>query len=733
MNNFSIKRKLTISFSIIALLVILVSSYSIFGIDKSINGFRDYRAMSKETQIVSQVQSNMLILKMNVKEFINTGSQKNIDEFMDYYTINEKFVKQTKAFVLNKERKALISKIEEDLANYKNHFADVTIYMSLRDELFSNLGAYGKNIESLLTSIMTDMKNISNEKVAFEVAQDIRILLLARLHTTKFLISSSEKDNLNARKEFATLKKEIALLRTQISNTKQKEKLEEAIKFINFYVSDLKNIIEAIKTTNSFIAKMDILEPSIANNVEKIKELVKNEQTLVEKDVSSNNSLVQIVLIIVSILVLIFISTISIFIPKNISSELSQFQEGLLNFFKYVNREISDIELFKSNSKTEIGAMSQLVNENIIKTKKSLDEDNRIIQETVAVLGEFEQGDLCQRITTEVSNPSLNKLKDVLNNMGDTLEHNIDNILNVLEEFSNYNYLKKIDTHGIKEHLEKLSGGVNELGVSITKMLIENKKNGLILDDSSKTLLENVEILNISSNEAAASLEETASSLEEITSNITLTTNKISQMNDLTTSVTASANQGESLALKTNQAMSEIDEQVNSINEAISVIDQIAFQTNILSLNAAVEAATAGEAGKGFAVVAGEVRNLANRSAEAAKEIKTLVENATLKANEGKDISNQMQEGYVNLKENITQTVELIEDISNASKEQQIGILQINSAINSLDEQTQKNASIANKTKDIALNTSNIANTVVKNADEKEFEGKDEIEKDINS
>ena len=100
-------------------------------------------------------------------------------------------------------------------------------------------------------------------------------------------------------------------------------------------------------------------------------------------------------------------------------------------------------------------------------------------------------------------------------------------------------------------------------------------------------------------------------------------------------SVTVSASQGEKLANQTTVAMDEINAQVNLITEAISVIDQIAFQTNILSLNAAVEAATAGEAGLGFAVVAQEVRNLASRSAEAAKEIKTIVENATKKANDG--------------------------------------------------------------------------------------------------
>ena len=165
-------------------------------------------------------------------------------------------------------------------------------------------------------------------------------------------------------------------------------------------------------------------------------------------------------------------------------------------------------------------------------------------------------------------------------------------------------------------------------------MLVENKSNGLTLENGSNILLSNVDKLNVSSNEAAASLEETAAALEQITSTIRNNTENIAKMSKYSNSVTKSASTGENLANKTTIAMDEMNVQVNLITEAISVIDQIAFQTNILSLNAAVEAATAGEAGKGFAVVAQEVRNLASRSAEAAKEIKNIVENAKHKADE---------------------------------------------------------------------------------------------------
>ncbi len=166
---------------------------------------------------------------------------------------------------------------------------------------------------------------------------------------------------------------------------------------------------------------------------------------------------------------------------------------------------------------------------------------------------------------------------------------------------------------------------------------------------------------------------------------------------------------------------------VNAINEAITIIDQIAFQTNILSLNAAVEAATAGEAGKGFAVVAQEVRNLATRSADAANEIKKLVSNATQKANNGKQIADKMISGYANLNNNIEQTINLIKDVEMASKEQLQGINQINDAVASLDQQTQRNAMIASQTHDVASETDTITKLVVANANEKEFIGKNEV------
>jgi len=433
-------------------------------------------------------------------------------------------------------------------------------------------------------------------------------------------------------------------------------------------------------------------------------------------------------ILIITFVLLIIIAAVSLFmINKMIVQRLLHFQDGLEGFFRYINREASDVKNLDTDSFDEIGLMAQVVNDNIIKAKKGIEEDRAVINDTIEVLSEFEQGDLCQRVNTNSTNPALQELTKLLNQMGTNMEANIDGILTILGEYSNYNYMNKVGTNGIKEHLLKLANGVNSLGDAITGMLTENKQMGLTLDKSSEILIKNVNTLNKNSNAAAAALEETAAALEEVTSNVASTTSNVIQMSNYAGEVTSSVNEGQELANQTTAAMDEIDKEVNAINDAITIIDQIAFQTNILSLNAAVEAATAGEAGKGFAVVAQEVRNLAARSADAANEIKTLVQNATSKANNGKKISDKMIAGYSSLNENISKTIDLITAVETASKEQQTGIVQINDAVTSLDRQTQENANIASATNDVALQTDDIAKLVLKSANEKIFKGKDSV------
>ncbi|PRN00493.1 methyl-accepting chemotaxis protein [Aliarcobacter cryaerophilus] len=566
---------------------------------------------------------------------------------------------------------------------------------------------------------------LTSEKFVLDIAK-------TRISVYQFLRTATPNNENVVIENIQFLKNSLEESSKSLVDVKNKELSSKTLSLIDRYVELFKvysknkiedynkNILEESDTLKQNIAAMVKIGLEMEENIHKI-----NESAVKLRD-EAYVTLDTNLMIIITMATILFIG-ISVLVANNIINSLNSFKDGLLGFFAYLNREASDTTLLDESNKDEFGQMAKVVNVNILKTKAGIEEDRRLIDETISVLGEFEQGDLCQRLNTKVSNPALMQLSTVINGMGDVLEKNIENILDVLEKYSSYNYLSKVSTNGLKEQLLALANGVNSLGDSITSMLKDNKSNGLTLDESSMILLANVDKLNISSNEAAASLEETAAALEEITSNIRNNTESIAKMSMLSNGVTKAVNEGQAMANQTTTAMDEINVQVNLVNEAIGVIDNIAFQTNILSLNAAVEAATAGEAGKGFAVVAQEVRNLATRSAEAAKEIKAIVERATVKANEGKNIATNMIDGYKNLNSNISSTMNLISDIENASKEQLLGIEQINDAVNQLDQQTQQNAMIASQSHDIALSTDEIAKLIVQDANQKEFEGKNEV------
>ncbi|QKF81904.1 methyl-accepting chemotaxis protein [Halarcobacter ebronensis] len=431
--------------------------------------------------------------------------------------------------------------------------------------------------------------------------------------------------------------------------------------------------------------------------------------------------------IIASIIAFIIIGFIIYLSVRQLKINLDKITNGLNSFFDYLNKESDNTNPITLDSDDEFGQMANRINTNIDKIKKSINEDNILIENVKEIVNRVGEGYLDKKISKNSQTDTLNELKNLFNNMLENLEKlvgtNINILSQTLEKYSERDFTVKLD--------ESRSGIIGKelmnLNKMMTEMLQDNQRDGFSLKGSSDELTRSVHTLSKNATEQAASLEETAASIDEITGNIKHTSEKAQEMLNVSSQTKNSAAEGKKLANGTVSAMDEINETVLNINEAISVIDQIAFQTNILSLNAAVEAATAGEAGKGFAVVAQEVRNLASRSAEAAKEIKELVESATQKASNGKNISAKMIEGFSQLEERIEFTNNLIDDVSNAAKEQTIGMTQIADAMNQLDRFTQENAAIADKTNGIAKETNSIALDVVNNVDKNNFDGKNSV------
>ena len=404
------------------------------------------------------------------------------------------------------------------------------------------------------------------------------------------------------------------------------------------------------------------------------------------------------------------------------NKDLEAVNDYFMQFIKFISYEKSEFEYIESTGNSKLDSMLKEWNNEIKFFDNRNKDDMKVLGEIVLTADKVEQGIYKNRIKASTNNPMISTLRNTLNKMLDSLDDSTSRILRVVNSYTDDDFtdsIKVIDKY--KDDMKLLMESINKLGRSLEKNAKNNFQNGQTLEQNSSVMTSSMNNLASKANDQAASLEETAAALEEITSITRNNAENATKMATLGQIVKKSVFTGEELASKTAGSMDEINQKVNSINEAITVIDQIAFQTNILSLNAAVEAATAGESGKGFAVVAAEVRNLANRSADAAKEIKNLVQEATMKANDGKTVSADMIDGYKELNKNISETIHIIEDVSRASKEQMTGIEQINDAVNMLDRVTQENASESNHVKSIAQNVSQLANELLADAKSKKF------------
>ncbi|SHO57380.1 HAMP domain-containing methyl-accepting chemotaxis protein [Vibrio quintilis] len=629
---FNFKTILYSGFGLLIGLIVLVGISAYHSLNNTSREFGVYHGLTNTTEITAQIQTNLSLMRLEVKDYILHSDTKHKQQFEAYLKKTHTLLAQSHHDLQSPERRDALSRLEKLLGRYKDGFDNIVQLKQLRQTKMNALNQKESEVEQNLSKILSSAREEGDEMdVAYTASLALKSLLIIRLNIFKFLNDNQEETVNEVNQEFKKLEKYLTELETELTNQSYKILLRSTMKDASFDVKVFNEIVSAIFRRNDVIHNtIDRVGSQATENIERIRQSVKTQQDTLGQNLQQKNQTAISVISLIILIAMICGGLVSIYIVRSTLSKLGGDPARVTRIAQNVSAGNLDLDL-PDNGESEASLYASI--RHMVST----------LQQKTRLAGRIAAGDLSQQIELASDRDALGiALKEMTQN------------------------LKKV-LSGVKTFGEQISADSQQIS------------------QTSHSLAEGV-------TEQQGNLEQISCSLADLSSRTVTNAENAQMASDFAQKAQGAVAEGQEKMQYMIQAMDEIQQSSQSIAAFIETIDEIAEQTNLLALNAAIEAARAGEQGRGFAVVADEVRHLASRSTSAAEETEKLIQASKAKAQNGVRIAQETAQSLGSVYESIHLAFEQVTRIAQASAKQASEVDNAHQAVASIEAVTQRNA-----------------------------------------
>ena len=710
--NLSIGGRINLGFGIVILLLLVVAGAGLYGSNNARDLFNSFDATSDTTRAVLQAERDIIDLSRNVLLYTDRDSQSALENARKLLQdIPQTLAQAEKSADANERR--LLDEIRDLMRQFNAAIEETVAAKAEYNGIFqTDVVPASNNIRQILPQMISQAVATNDYQTAFEAARVSDLLNSIGGAAYQYLYRPRPELLQRTQQLTTELGTASAAFADRLITKGQMSAGEEMKEAAVAYGEGLVKVMTTIGRINTDMAGR--MNQAAVGGIERANSLAAARSRKLDQDATAMQGNLGVTLTTISVMApiaLIAALIAAVMIGRAIRRPILDLTEtmGVLSTGNYsavvqglergdeIGRMAKAVQVFKENGQENERLRQQVEKEREQRERDRAAQEAELDRSVGMVVQAAVAGDLSKRIDTDSLQGVMRKLGDGINSLVSSVSTAIDEVGRVLAAMAGGDLTRRVEGR-YEGVFEQLKDNVNTTNEKLAGTVTGIAEAASAVNEASSEISTGSQDLASRTESQAASIEETAASMHEITTTVRQNADNAQAANQLAVVARDTAEKGGSVVADAVTAVTQIEDSARKISDIVGLIDEIAFQTNLLALNASVEAARAGEAGKGFAVVAQEVRALAQRSANASKDIKALITESNAQVKTGASLVQQTGSSLTEIVNAVKKVADIVAEIAAASREQATGLDQINTAVGSMDEMTQRNGALVEET-----------------------------------